>query len=153
MAALKYEKHELFCHKYLALDRVGAHAAYAAGFSKKNSRQQACNLLKRPEVQDRISELTIEAGAEEEANVELTTEQHMLKLASLRDKGKRLGQLGPAVRNEELRGRVAGYYVEMHELRAVDKLSDRELSAKIAAMLGFTTEFVLNKINHKGMFD
>ncbi len=153
MPRLRDDRQDRFCHEYLVHERVGAPAARAAGFSTKNSAAQACTLLKRPEIQERISELAIQANTAREAERELTPEEHMLKLANLRDESKRLGPLGPAVRNEELRGRVAGYYVERHEIAAVDQLSDRELSAKAAAFLGFTAELVAQTMDPSGLFD
>lgn len=56
MPALDNEQHELFCHEYL-VDFNGAQAAIRAKYAKKAARQQACDLLTRPDICRRLTEL------------------------------------------------------------------------------------------------
>ncbi len=63
-------------------------------------------------VSTRINEL--KAPAIEKA--ELTVEKHLIELAELRDTAKAAGQITAAIRAEELRGKVAGFYTDPLEL-------------------------------------
>ncbi len=47
---------------------------------------------------------------------ELTVEKHLIELAELRDTAKAAGQIAAAIRAEELRGKVAGFYTDRLEL-------------------------------------
>lgn len=59
MAALKNERHERFCQEYL-VDLNATRAAIRTGYSKKTAGQIGHELLKRPDVQERIAELKAE---------------------------------------------------------------------------------------------
>jgi len=61
MPALANEQHELFCHEYVASRFRGRIAAIAAGYSEENAHQQSWVLKQRPEVRDRIAELSQKA--------------------------------------------------------------------------------------------
>jgi hypothetical protein len=60
----------------------------------------------------------------------LTIEQHMSELRTLREKAKVSGQISAAIKAEELRGKLRGFYVEQHEhsdAQAFDQMSIDEL--------------------------
>ncbi|WP_417724577.1 terminase small subunit [Salipiger sp.] len=62
MPELRNKKHERFCHEYVssAVQGVrgnGTKAAIEAGYSRKTAGQQAFDLLKKPEISARVSEL------------------------------------------------------------------------------------------------
>ena len=56
MGALKNRDYERFCYEYI-IDHNGTKAATRAGYSEHTAAQQACRILKKPEVQARIVEL------------------------------------------------------------------------------------------------
>jgi phage terminase small subunit len=56
MAQLADPRLERFCREYV-IDGDGNRSAQAAGYAPGGARQQACKMLKRPEVQARIAEL------------------------------------------------------------------------------------------------
>ena len=101
--------------------------AYPA--NKDRTRPQKYDLAKRiknrPKVRSQIEQLQAEARASER----LTLEQHMQQLADLRDKSVQTEQMAAAVKAEELRGRVAGFYIErhqhVHEVRSEDEIKQR----------------------------
>jgi len=108
-------KQERFCHEYLALGN--ASAAYRAAYSTANMKEEtvwrnAKTLMDNSKVSTRINEL--KAPAIEKA--ELTVEKHLIELAELRDTAKAAGQITAAIRAEELRGKVAGFYTDPLEL-------------------------------------
>ena len=151
MAALNNHKYNKFCEQYLVHNRKGAPAAYAAGFSKKNSAHQARYLLERPEIIVRIEELAAEAAAK----VKITRESHMRELAVLRDMAIEKSQIGPATRAEELRGQVKGFYVSRHEVSSSGKSSEIDHNAmarRFAKSFGITEEEALQRLNPNDMF-
>lgn len=87
--------------------------AYREAYNCENSstttvRRNANRLLKDPEVRDLIESLRIEAAAE----AGITVEASLQKLAELGEAAQEKGNMGAAVRAEELRGKIAGLYVE-----------------------------------------
>ena len=56
MGALKNRDYERFCYEYI-IDHNGTKAATRAGYSEHTAAQQACRILKKPDVQARIVEL------------------------------------------------------------------------------------------------
>lgn len=59
MSELKTPKRELFCKEYI-IDLNGTQAAIRAGYSDKTANRIASELLSKPDIQARISELTSE---------------------------------------------------------------------------------------------
>jgi len=55
-------------------------------------------------------------------NVELTVENHLNRLAELRDQAFEAGNYAAAIRVEELRGKVAGFYTDRIELNRTVKM-------------------------------
>lgn len=56
MPALPNSKHERFCQEYV-IDFNGTQAAIRAGYSRKTAGSQAFDLLKKPEIQARLTEI------------------------------------------------------------------------------------------------
>lgn len=102
-------RQQRFVAEYIK-DGNATQAAIRAGFSKKAARQQGARMLSYASVCDAIA--TARKPVIEEAQV--TLEGHLKMLATLRDSALKAGQHGPAVKAEEARGKVAGFYVERH---------------------------------------
>lgn len=99
-----------FVSAYVAHEGNGQTAyqsVYDSAMSPSVASAAASRLLKNVNVQAAIADACDAVG--------LTPESHLRKLAELRDQAARANQYGSAVKGEELRGRVAGYYVDKRE--------------------------------------
>jgi len=110
-------KQERFCHEYLVLGN--ASAAYRAAYSTANMKEEtvwrnAKTLIDNCKVSTRINELKAPAIK----NVELTVENHLNRLAELQDHAFEAGNYAAAIRAEELREKVAGFYTDRIELNS-----------------------------------
>lgn len=112
--------------------RKGAKAAMAAGIAKSNAHVTARRWLSKASVQACLLEIAARAAMAAEVNMT----NHLLELAEIRDKAKAKGDFSPAVRAEELRGKTAGFYKDIVELRPGGELTDEELAQRIAAISG-----------------
>lgn len=94
-------------------------------------RVEACRLLKHPNIALRLNAHNRTAMAD----TQLTLEEHMAELRTLRDQSKQNGQMSAAIKAEELRGKLRRFYVEQVEhgdAGDFDRLSDEELRTKAA---------------------
>ena len=105
------------------------HCAIAAGYSKSSAHVRAAELLdwkKHPdiaiEIQDRLAALR-EAW-------DVNRDKHLAMLTRIRDAALEKGNLGVANKSEELRGKVAGLYVERN-LNITKELTSDELTDKM----------------------
>lgn len=78
-------------------------------------RRRASALMQDSRVRARLEALREPAQQAVVAAGMITLEDHLAKLAELRDEGVRLGQVGPAVTAEVSRGKAAGFYIERRE--------------------------------------
>ena len=124
-------KRERFCEEYVA-DCNATQAAIRAGYSKATAKQQGSRLLTDVDVKARIAEMQAETAKRNA----VTIDGLLTKLAELRDEARAGGQMGPAIRAEELRGKTIGAFVDKHVVTAVEALSDERLAAKLARELG-----------------
>jgi phage terminase small subunit len=104
-------RHLKFVREYIK-DGNAAQAAVRAGYGKKGARKQGCRLLGRPDIRRAVEAERAPALA----GWKLTVEDHIAKLSALRDKAERAEQYGAAIKAEELRGKVGGFYVERHAM-------------------------------------
>lgn len=82
--------------------------AYQSQGTDRTCQVEGSKLRNNPEVSLRIGALQnpiLKAG-------EVTLEQHLAKLAELRDDAHQSGEMSPAIQAEALRGKVSGFYVE-----------------------------------------
>lgn len=108
-------KQENFCHAYL--ETGSASSAYRAAYNTQRMKDEtvwvnASQLLNKAKVALRIAEL--KAPALE--STQLTVESHLAQLTELRDQAIAVGKMAAAVRAEELRGKVAGFYTEKAQI-------------------------------------
>lgn len=105
------ERQRKFVREYIK-DGNAAQAAVRVGYQKKHARKTGCRLLSRPDVKQAVQA----ARAPALEACQITMESHMAKLSALRDAAEGVGQYGAAIKAEELRGKVAGFYVERQQV-------------------------------------
>ena len=125
-------KQEEFCRIYVCEDVSQTEAALRAGYSKKSAHAIASQLLNGrnfPHVVRRIAELKQEVGRK----YEVTFENHVKKLAELRDAALTGGNFAAAVAAEKSRGQAAGIYIDRKEILhgRIDQMSKEEVLKEI----------------------
>ena len=100
-------RQQRFCQEY-AIDLNPTAAARRAGYSEKTTEQQGSRLFRNVQVKARIAELQDEVA---ERN-KLSVDGVVTKLADLRDAAIAAGQMGPAIRAQDLIGRPIGAFVD-----------------------------------------
>ena len=108
-------KQEEFVRFYCCEDISQTEAAVRAGYSKKSAHAIASQLLngtRYPHVVARVYEVKKELAHK----YEVTFENHVRKLADIRDIALREGSYAAAVAAEKNRGQAAGLYVERKEI-------------------------------------
>lgn len=96
--------------------KTATQAAVAAGFSEKGAHVTANRLLQKATICAAIA--TARGPALD--NAKLTLEGHLQRLADLSEQAREAGQFGPAIKAEESRGKVAGFYVDRSEVSGAD---------------------------------
>lgn len=147
-------KQEKFCVIYLETGNASEayRAAYsAAGMKPGTVNRKAKELIDNGKITARLDELrrpAIEAA-------QMTVEGHLKRLKDLSDAAEKAGQFSAAIKAEENRGKVAGFYVERKEVRVgeLENASDEELTQKmltaarqVAELEGVPVEAVLQQI-------
>jgi phage terminase small subunit len=102
-------------------------AARRAGYSEKTVHVQGPRLLANVRVASRIAELQDEVA---ERN-KLSVDGVVAKLAELRDAAIAAGQMGPAVRAQDLIGRTIGAFVD-RSLIGQDQLSREQIIEQLS---------------------
>ncbi len=118
--------------------------AIAAGYSRSSAHTRAAELLdwhKHPdislEIQNRIAALR-EAW-------DVNRDRHLAMLTRIRDAAMDKGQYGVANKAEELRGKVAGLYIERN-LTITKELSEEEINDKMRAMFPDKEAFMKSQV-------
>ena len=111
-------KQERFAQEYVACGN--ASEAYRRAYDAENMSAEAihveaCKLAKHPNVAIMVQELR----DDDAVNAKVTVEGHLRELQGIRDKALEVGNYSAAVRAEELRGKVSGFYFE----RIIDERS------------------------------
>ncbi len=119
-------KQQRFCQEY-AIDLNATAAARRAGYSEKTVHVQGPRLLANVRVAGRVAELQ-DAVAERN---KLSVDGVVTNLAELRDKAVAAGQMGPAIRAQELIGRTIGAFVD-RQLTGQDVLSREHIIEQIS---------------------
>lgn len=104
-------KQQKFVEEYLK-DLCGTQAAVRAGYAAKTAGVIAAENMQKPKIVAAIQELrAVQAQKAGE-----TVEKHLATMEDLRNEARRLGQMAAAVKAEECRGKVLGFYTEKHEI-------------------------------------
>lgn len=122
-------RQQRFVQEYLT-DLNATQAAVRAGFSAKTAGQIGARLLKDVKVR---AEIVKGQGKAADRN-ELTVDAHLAELDRLATHALAAGQVSAAIRAQELRGKVAGFYVERHE--DVTSMTPEQRRARLAQLLG-----------------
>jgi phage terminase small subunit len=123
-------KRKAFVTEYVK-DKNGAQAAIRAGYSPKTARAIASELLTIPDVAQEIAKRQ-ERAAEK---AEFTVAAHLAKLEELRNAAIDAGQLNAAIRAEELRGKVIGFYTERVEHSGTVSMSAEQREQSVLLLL------------------
>lgn len=99
-----------FLNNYLHKDMTQTQAAREAGY--KNATVAAVRLLKNPVVQERLSEMRLEA----QARYGVTLDKSIRDLKEMRDQAWQEGNINAALRAEELRLKAAGLLVNKQHI-------------------------------------
>ena len=125
---------ELAAENYYASEtKPNYQLAIEAGYAEKSARQRAYENLNpriKPYVVLRLEELKEDFRVRNQ----ITPDKHMARLMALGKKAEQKGNLSVAGRMEELRGRVAGYYVErklVGHKKSLEDMTEEELNAEI----------------------
>lgn len=113
-------KQAKFAEEYVA-NGGNATDAYRKVYNAKDPNsntiyRRAHEVLTNSKVAARIKELQEEVKKSQV----FTVEQHLATLAELRDKAKEANQYGAAIKAEEARGKVAGFYTQKVDLSSSD---------------------------------
>lgn len=125
------EKQQKFCELYVSRDDLThSEMAEAAGYPK--SRALVGKLLEIPQVVAYIKKLRAELNAK----YEVTFENHVRKLAEIRDLALQNGAYAAAVSAEKHRGQVASLYVDRKEILhgRLDQMSREDVMKEIAKL-------------------
>ena len=122
------------------VDLNATQVAIRAGYSENTAAEQGYQLLHKTSVQDQISDLQ----AEVRERTEVTVDSVIAKLELLRDEAVRRGQMGPAIRAEELRGKTIGAFRYTADLTV--KLSRAEIIDRARRLLPADAAAVIEKL-------
>jgi phage terminase small subunit len=135
------QKQRTFCDRYLEIGNASEayRHAYAIGSMSDHAiRTEASRLLRNPNIALRLSTFNDKV----ETVAKLSFAQHMEELRELRDMAKAKGQMGAAIKAEELRGKLRRFYVDQKHLEhGFDRMSAADLRAfvvKESMALGLT---------------
>ena len=106
--------------------------AIKAGYSPDSAYQRAYELL-NPKICPHVVKFIGELKEDFRVRNSITPDKHMARLEHLGRRAENKDMLGVAMRAEELRGKVAGYYVDRQIIKRdnIDDLSEEQLEAKM----------------------
>ena len=125
--------------------------AMKAGYSADSSYQRAYELLNPricPHVVKHIGELKEDFRIKNN----IDPDKHMARLNYLGQIAEENKMVGVALRAEELRGKVAGYYIDKQIIKntdGIDDLSAEELELRMKQILSDNKHFIEGKTNDK----
>ena len=106
--------------------------AIKAGYSSDSAYQRAYELL-NPKICPHVVKFIGELKEDFRVRNSITPDKHMARLEHLGRRAENKDMLGVAMRAEELRGKVAGYYVDRQIIKRdnIDDLSEEQLEDKM----------------------
>ena len=114
-------KQESFCVHYTTIGAEtfgnGTRAAIAAGYSDKSAHVQACALLRKPKIQQRVREL----HSENMGRNMITVDKVLADLEHDKLAARQAGQYGVARGCTELQGKYLAMFIDRHMSEDVDK--------------------------------
>ena len=145
---------KLFCNLYVEnyfgnSNLTNTQVAMKAGYASDSAYQRAYELLNpkiSPHVVKRIGELKEDFRIKNN----IDPDKHMARLNYLGQIAEENKMVGVALRAEELRGKVAGYYIDKQIIKntdSIDNLSAEELQQKMKQILEDNQHFIGDKTN------
>ena len=148
------EMQKMFCNLYVEnyfgnSNLTNTQVAMKAGYASDSAYQRAYELLNpkiSPHVVKRIGELKEDFRIKNN----IDPDKHMARLNYLGQIAEENKIVGVALRAEELRGKVAGYYIDKQIIKntnSIDNLSAEELQQKMKQILEDNQHFIGDKTN------
>lgn len=143
---------KMFCNLYVEnyfgnSNLTNTQVAMKAGYASDSAYQRAYELLNpkiSPHVVKRIGELKEDFRIKNN----IDPDKHMARLNYLGQIAEENKMVGVALRAEELRGKVAGYYIDKQIIKntdSIDNLSAEELQQKMKQILEDNQHFIEGK--------
>ena len=106
--------------------------AIKAGYAGDSAYQRAYELL-NPKISPHVVKYIGDLKEDFRVRNSITPDKHMARLEHLGRRAENKDMLGVAMRAEELRGKVAGYYVDRQIIKKdnIDDMSEEQLEAKM----------------------
>ena len=122
--------------------------AINSGYEPESAYQRAYELL-NPRICPHVVRYISERKAEFLQKNNIDPNKHLAALQYAKDRADKLDMLGVYLRAEELRGKVAGYYVERSLVKNVEEETAEELEQKLKKILEDHKPFIEEKKNEK----
>ena len=125
--------------------------AMKAGYSPDSAYQRAYELL-NPRICPHVVKYIGELKEDFRIKNNIDPDKHMARLNYLGQIAEENKMVGVALRAEELRGKVAGYYIDKQIIKnsdGLDDLSVEELELKMKQILSDNKHFIEGKTNDK----
>ena len=146
------EMQKMFCNMYVEnyfgnSNLTNTQVAMKAGYASDSAYQRAYELLNpkiSPHVVKRIGELKEDFRIKNN----IDPDKHMARLNYLGQIAEENKMVGVALRAEELRGKVAGYYIDKQIIKntdSIDNLSAEELQQKMKQIIEDNQHFIVGK--------
>ena len=123
--------------------------AMKAGYSPDSAYQRAYELL-NPRICPHVVKYIGELKEDFRIKNNIDPDKHMARLNYLGQVAEENKMVGVALRAEELRGKVAGYYIDKQIIKntdSIDNLSAEELQQKMKQILEDNQHFIGDKTN------
>jgi len=125
--------------------------AIKAGYSPDSAYQRAYELL-NPKICPHVVKFIGELKEDFRVRNSITPDKHMARLEHLGRRAENKDMLGVAMRAEELRGKVAGYYVDRQIIKtnSVEDMSEEQLEEKMKEITDNYSELLVDDEPTKG---
>ena len=148
------ELQKRFCRFYVEAKYGNQHlsnteCAIKAGYSVDSSYQRAYELL-NPKISPHVVAHIGKLQEDFRIKNNIDPDKHMARLNYLGQIAEENKMVGVALRAEELRGKVAGYYIDRQIIKntdSIDNLSAEELQQKMKQILEDNQHFIGDKTN------
>ena len=125
--------------------------AIKAGYSPDSAYQRAYELL-NPKICPHVVKFIGELKEDFRVRNSITPDKHMARLEHLGRRAENKDMLGVAMRAEELRGKVAGYYVDRQIIKtnSIEDMSEEQLEEKMKEITDNYSELLVDDEPTKG---
>jgi len=126
--------------------------AIKAGYSPDSAYQRAYELL-NPKICPHVVKYIGDLQEDFRVRNSITPDKHMARLEHLGRRAENKDMLGVAMRAEELRGKVAGYYVDRQIIKKdnINDLSEEQLEEKMKQITEDYSELLIDEPKKNGV--